>query len=831
MLKMNFAHARRQTHLSLNPNVLPELSGAAVPTTNSIKAMKLGAALSVVLLVALANGSAAFQAPSRHVPTSPFLGGTGSSSISIRQPSVVSPVVTRTITSTRRYVSELEKTDTESTSSATNNNINSKNNGLPIMSREEQDAALRALGDSSEYNRRNAREQVLDASTYEASLIQAWDTDPTKQRGFDWEIEKLRRYAAGLSQREDGQWVRRPSLFDFLVTKGRASSVTGAQDGPKPVNLVDTVILVVTNLLSSIGFGPSLGMAAVPNAVIQKYEGSFFSFIKGALGGDLQTLAGGPLFLLLAKYYQDYGPIFNLSFGPKSFLVVSDPVMARKILRESTPEQYCKGMLAEILEPIMGKGLIPADPTTWKVRRRAIVPGFHKRWLNRMVGLFADCADRLVDDLDNKASAKTVVDMEERFCSVTLDIIGKSVFNYDFGSTTLESPVVKAVYRVLREAEHRSSSFIPYWNLPYADKWMGGQVEFRRDMTMLDDILAGLINRAVQTRSEATAEELEEREYEDDPSLLRFLVDMRGEDVSSRVLRDDLMTMLIAGHETTAAMLTWTLYELARGDPGLLKEVQSEVRSVMGNKSRPDYDDLEAMEKLRFALIEALRLYPEPPVLIRRARVEDVLPAGGSGLKDGIKVLRGTDIFVSTWNLHRSPELWEDPENFDPTRWERPFRNFGVKGWEGYNPDKINGLYPNELAADHAFLPFGGGKRKCVGDQFAMMEATVTMAMVLNNFDFEFAGSPDDVGMKTGATIHTMNGLNMRVRRRSTDEPPEKSSGWWTKQHLKRGLNANGRPYDSEEEAAWSANEDVDRMTRSALNALPKEPEAKSSDA
>jgi cytochrome P450 family 97 subfamily B polypeptide 3 len=128
---------------------------------------------------------------------------------------------------------------------------------------------------------------------------------------------------------------------------------------------------------------------------------------------------------------------------------------------------------------------------------------------------------------------------------VTLDIIGKAVFNYDFGSVTNGSPIVKAVYRVLREAEHRSSSFIPYWNLPYADQWMGGQVEFRQDMTMLDDILADLINDAVATRSEADIEELEKREYLEDPSLLRFLVDMRGEDLSSRALRDDLMTMLI----------------------------------------------------------------------------------------------------------------------------------------------------------------------------------------------------------------------------------------------------------------------------------------------
>ena len=370
-----------------------------------------------------------------------------------------------------------------------------------------------------------------------------------------------------------------------------------------------------------------------------------------------------------------------------------------------------------------------------QVRRRAVVPGFHKRWLRRMINLFGDCGERLIDDLEVKAKHKVPVDMEERFCSVTLDIIGKSVFNFDFGSTTKESPVVKAVYRVLREAEHRSSSFIPYWNLPYADKWMGGQVEFRRDMTMLDDILADLINRAVVSRKEATVEELEERDNDEDPSLLRFLVDMRGEDLTSRVLRDDLMTMLIAGHETTAAMLTWTLFELSQGDPEMMKEIQAEVRTVLANKDRPDMDDITEMKKLRYALIEALRLYPEPPILIRRARTEDSLPPGGTDMKDGVKVLRGTDIFISTWNLHRSPELWEDAEKFDPTRWERPFKNMGVKDWKGYNPGRISGLYPNEIASDFAFLPFGGGQRKCIGDQFAMMEAVVTM--VRDSFQIE----------------------------------------------------------------------------------------------
>jgi cytochrome P450 len=714
--------------------------------------------------------------------------------------------------STRRYVSELDKSSTNESDSLAND-VLALGRKIP--------RTLRTTGRG--IPTRNSRIQLLDPSTYESTLIQTWESDPDRQTGFDWEIEKARRYFAGLRMREDGSWVRQPSLFDFLVSKTRVSSeATNNRFAPQPVNMMDVGILVATNILSSLGFGPALGMAAVPDAVIQKYEGSYISFIKGVLGGDLQTLAGGPLFLLLAKYFQDYGPIFNLSFGPKSFLVISDPVMARHILRESPPEQYCKGMLAEILEPIMGKGLIPADPATWKVRRRAIVPGFHKKWLNRMVTLFCERAEILVHDLEKKQNQ--VVDMEERFCSVTLDIIGKAVFNYDFGSVTKESPIVKAVYRVLREAEHRSSSFIPYWNLPYADKWMGGQVEFRKDMTMLDDILADLINRAVSTRQEASAEELEERDNEEDPSLLRFLVDMRGEDVSSMVLRDDLMTMLIAGHETTAAMLTWTLFELAQGEPGLLREVQAEVRTVMKGKDRPDYDDLVAMKKLRYCLIEALRLYPEPPLLIRRARTEDTLPAGSSGLSDGIKLLRGTDIFISTWNLHRSPDLWEDPETFDPTRFDRPFKNAGVVGWEGYNPDKVQGLYPNEQAADFAFLPFGGGQRRCVGDQFAMMEATVTMAIVLNNYDFTFATCPEDVGMRTGATIHTMNGLNMNVRKLSKDAEPPETDGWWEKQHLKRGLSDTGRPYPTEEEAVWTTSEKMaERETKGGGGKCPVE--------
>lgn len=136
-------------------------------------------------------------------------------------------------------------------------------------------------------------------------------------------------------------------------------------------------------------------------------------------------------------------------------------------------------------------------------------------------------------------------------------------------------------------------------------------------------------------------------------------------------------------------------------------------------------------QKVRFALIEALRLYPEPPILIRRALEEDVLPQGGSDVEGGVKLMKGTDVFISTWSLHRSPELWDQPDTYNPARWLQTKANPGVREWAGFKPELVSGLYPNEVSSDFAFLPFGGGARKCIGDQFAIMETTVVLAMLL----------------------------------------------------------------------------------------------------
>ena len=169
-----------------------------------------------------------------------------------------------------------------------------------------------------------------------------------------------------------------------LDSPGLASILSGGtQERQKPNGPFDFARIMVNNAMQMVGIAESIDGAPLVQGV-NSFKGSKLTLLSRMVDGNLQDLVGRPLFLLLHEYYEQFGPIFKLAFGPKSFMVVSDPTMVKHILRENS-QNYDKGILAEILEPIMGKGLIPADAETWKVRRRAIVPGFHKAWLNGMV--------------------------------------------------------------------------------------------------------------------------------------------------------------------------------------------------------------------------------------------------------------------------------------------------------------------------------------------------------------------------------------------------------------------------------------------------------------
>jgi len=565
----------------------------------------------------------------------------------------------------------------------------------------------------------------------------------------------------------------------------RAAAPIPRRGPAPPASFLTSAALFLTPGALAVAYATWLGKGntadGASRALTQVSQGYFQPDVGGAniptATGELSDLAGDePLFKALYGWFLESGGVYKLAFGPKAFIVVSDPVVVRHLLKDNA-FNYDKGVLAEILEPIMGKGLIPADLETWKPRRRAIVPAFHAAYLNAMVGMFGRCALEMagkVEEVAREAGAATPapaprIDMEAAFLSFGLDVIGLGVFNYDFGSVEVESPVIQAVYGVLKEAEHRSTFYLPYWNLPLADVLVPRQRTFRKDLAVINGTLDSLIDAARATRAEDDAEALAARDYANvaDPSLLRFLVDARGADLGDRQLRDDLMTMLIAGHETTAAVLTWALFSLVQAPKALARAI-AEVDASLPDGRPPTLEDVAALPYIRACLAESLRLYPQPPILIRRALADDVLPPGLGGDPAGYPVGAGADIFISVWNLHRSPHLWVNPDTFRPERFEERNENPGFGGaWAGYDPARQgSSQYPNEVASDFAFIPFGGGARKCVGDQFALLEAVVAISVLLRRFEFSLPDGPGAVGMATGATIHTANGMAMTVTRR-----------------------------------------------------------------
>lgn len=423
-----------------------------------------------------------------------------------------------------------------------------------------------------------------------------------------------------------------------------------------------------------------------------------------------------------------YGPIYRLAAGPRNFVVVSDPAIAKHVLRNYG--KYEKGLVAEVSEFLFGSGFAIAEGPLWTARRRAVVPSLHKKYLSVIVDrVFCTCAERLVEKLQPDALNGTAVNMEDRFSQLTLDVIGLSLFNYNFDSLNAYSPVIDAVYTALKEAELRSTDLLPYWKVSAFCKIIPRQIKAEKAVSVIRSSVEELIAKCKEI-VEAEGERIDEEEYinDTDPSILRFLLASR-EEVSSKQLRDDLLSMLVAGHETTGSVLTWTLYLLSKNSHSLVK-AQEEVDTVLQGR-RPSYDDIKNLKFLTRCIMESLRLFPHPPVLIRRAQVADVLPGN-------YKVNAGQDIMISVYNIHHSSEVWERAEEFLPERFD------------------LEGSVPNETNTDFRFIPFSGGPRKCVGDQFALLEAVVALAIFIQHLNFELV--PDqNISMTTGATIHTTN--------------------------------------------------------------------------
>ena len=463
---------------------------------------------------------------------------------------------------------------------------------------------------------------------------------------------------------------------------------------------------------------------------------------------DITGLLGGGLFQPLFKWMKEAGPVYLLPTGPvTSYVVVSDPDCIKQILF-NYGSKYIKGTIAEAGEFLFGLGVALQENEAWKIRRKAVAPSLHRRYVEAMVDrCFGPCAERMVELMEQSVDAdggeKKRVNMESKFSQAALDIIGISVFNYDFKALTSAAPVIQATYTALKEVETRSMDLLPTWRLPepFLRVVSPRQKNAQDAVTVIQEVTTKLVDdckRMVEEEEKVGGAEVWARDYLNDsnPSVLRYLIAAR-EEVSSTQLRDDLLSLLVAGHETTASVLTWGTYELLKPENAeQLRLLRAELDEVLGTKPFPTYEDMTKMPYLERCFHESMRLYPQPPVYTRRAVVEDVLP------KNLGVVPAGQDILVSIYNLHRSPESWgPNSQVFEPMR---------------FGPLSLG--QPNELNTGYRYTPFSAGPRRCPGDKFAVLEGMAIWAVLFRRLDLTLMKG-HDVVMTSGATIHTRDGM------------------------------------------------------------------------
>ena len=490
---------------------------------------------------------------------------------------------------------------------------------------------------------------------------------------------------------------------------------------------------------------------------------------------------------------KEAGPVYLLPTGPvTSYVVVSDPDCIKQILF-NYGSKYIKGTIAEAGEFLFGLGVALQENEAWKIRRKAVAPSLHRRYVEAMVDrCFGPCAERMVELVEQTVDAdggeKKRVNMESKFSQAALDIIGISVFNYDFKALTSAAPVIQATYTALKEVETRSMDLLPTWRLPepFLRVVSPRQKNAQDAVTVIQEVTTKLVDdckRMVEEEEKVGGAEVWARDYLNDsnPSVLRYLIAAR-EEVSSTQLRDDLLSLLVAGHETTASVLTWGTYELLKPENAeQLRLLRAELDEVLGTKPFPTYEDMTKMPYLERCFHESMRLYPQPPVYTRRAVVEDVLP------KNLGVVPAGQDILVSIYNLHRSPESWgPNSQVFEPMR---------------FGPLALG--QPNELNTGYRYTPFSAGPRRCPGDKFAVLEGMAIWAVLFRRLDLTLVKG-HDVVMTSGATIHTRDGMLVDAKRRQgpvgeqvdwASLVPEKDigSGWFEKGIEAKGSSGGGK--------------------------------------
>jgi cytochrome P450 len=381
-----------------------------------------------------------------------------------------------------------------------------------------------------------------------------------------------------------------------------------------------------------------------------------------------------------------YGELVHLKAGPYHGFLLTDPADLKHVLLDNA-RNYHKSPLFDRLKEVIGNGLLTSEDAFWLRQRRLAQPAFHRQRLVAMADAIVACTERMLEQWDGTAARGDTIDVVEEMMSLTQAIIVRTMFSTDLGAT---AAVVNRTWPIINRRIGET-----FWATKLETRLpLPANRRFWRALGELDAV----VYRMIADRRQAGR---------DGSDLLSMLLSARddetGAGMTDRQLRDEILTMLLAGHETTSLALSWTYYLLSQ-HPGVEHSIADEVDRVIGT-GRPGFADLERLTCTRRAIEESLRLYPPAWAFSRRALADDEI--------GGYRVPKGSLVFVVPFVVHRRPKLWPEPDRFDPGRF--------AGEQESARPR-------------FAYIPFGGGPRGCIGSQFAMMEAQLIVAAIAQRY-------------------------------------------------------------------------------------------------
>jgi cytochrome P450 len=407
---------------------------------------------------------------------------------------------------------------------------------------------------------------------------------------------------------------------------------------------------------------------------------------KHWLIGHVGMLKNDPIGMM-KDFIARYGNVLSLSVPFTKAVVISNPEYARQVLQDNS-KNYTKSLAYELLKPLLGMGLLTSEGDFWKQQRKLIQPAFHKRKLDEMAEMMVERSEHWADRVRIYADKGEAFDILPEMTALTLDIISKAIF-----SKGVEDKAKIVGDQILLLNEYTINKIHQPVRLPDSIPTPWNR-HARKSMDLLNKIVLEII--------------AERRRSESKDDLLSMLIDARdeetGESMDNQQVRDEVMTIFLAGNETSSNALSWMLYLLSQ-NPAEEAKMIAEIDTKLAAGVQVSFSTMGEFPYVKQVIEESMRIYPPAWSVGRRAIADDEIG------EYHIEAL--TNVLIPIMYLHHSPRFWQEPERFMPERFAPETR----------------------MAIDRfVYLPFGGGPRFCIGNNFAMMEMQIILALICRSF-------------------------------------------------------------------------------------------------